>query len=213
MCPEASSRMWPTTRTIASSSVCRFRTSNSDSGASLFASRIVAPSRVIERVWVRSMYCCPSRSEPTTSICRTTAAGLARRCLAMDVSPFLVPTGGWTRHAVWQSGGQRGPRPQIVLVSLALRWNWRSVDVEGITPGEARCRDYRAAWTIPVLAAMIMDNGGSPVVSLGLRKCNPSWRIEEFSRRYAHIRRSAFTLEEGGSICLPSTRSIKSADS
>src|SRR5713226_5276167 len=40
------------------------------------------------------MYCCPSRSEPTTSICRTPAAGLARRCLAMDVSPFLAPTGG-----------------------------------------------------------------------------------------------------------------------
>ena len=79
--------------------------------------------------------------------------------------------------------------------------------------GEARSRNYRPARTISVLAAMIMDNAGSPVVSLNLRKCNPPWRIEEFSRPHTYIRRSTFTPEEEGSICLPSTRSIKSADS
>src|SRR5579864_9313568 len=104
---------------------------------------MVAPSLVIESVRVRSTYCRPSRSEPTTSIGTSTAAGFARNCLAMDVSPFLARCGVWTRHDCRHSEG--------------TTWTWLNCTCY---PGDApdgailRClKDHFSPWRVEDRAA------------------------------------------------------------
>ncbi len=93
--PWTSSRKRPTTRARASSPVRKLRTMSSDSGASLFSSVDVAPSRVITRVFAGSMNCIPSRSHPTTSIGMLRAATLVATFSATDILLVVNATMQW----------------------------------------------------------------------------------------------------------------------
>jgi len=99
------------------------RTINSDFRASLFASRIVAPSRVIVRVCGAFYILLPIEVRAhDLNLQRNGQAGLARRCLAIDVSHFSTKLA--VGHAL-KSGisGQRGPTTFIILTGLATCQN------------------------------------------------------------------------------------------